>query len=98
MGHTDVEKRWVSRHHMILPVQCRLTGKGESGVGWVRDISSIGASVISNLPLVAGDELTLASPGDGQPDTTITATVRWSQGPLLGVEFKHTPRNSPSLN
>jgi hypothetical protein len=32
-------------------------------------------------------------PNDGRPEMIIAATVRWNQGQLLGVEFKHTPRN-----
>lgn len=87
------EKRWIPRHHMIVPMHCQLSGKDESGAGWVKDYSSIGASVISNLPLTPGDELTLTFPHDGRPEMRITATVRWNQGQLLGVEFKHTPRN-----
>ena len=87
------EKRWIPRHHMVVPIHCQLSGKEESGSGWVIDYSSIGASVISNLPLTPGDELTLTLPHDGRPEMRITATVRWNQGQLLGVEFKHTPRN-----
>jgi hypothetical protein len=87
------EKRWIPRHHMIVPIHCQLSRKDESGSGWVRDYSSIGASVISNLPLTAGDELTLTLPKDGRMELRIAATVRWNQGQLLGVEFKHTPKN-----
>ena len=87
------EKRWIPRHHMIVPLLCQLSRNDESGSGWVRDFSSIGASVISNLPLTAGDELTLSWPKDGHPELKIAATVRWNQGQLLGVEFKYTPRN-----
>ena len=86
------EKRWIPRHQMIVPIHCQLSGKEESGSGWVRDFSSIGASVISNLPLKPGDELTLTLPKDGHPEMTIVATVRWNHGQLLGLEFKHTPR------
>lgn len=87
------EKRWIPRHHMVVPIHCHLIGKDESGSGWVRDFSSIGASVISNLPLMVGDELTLTLPKDGRPEMSISATVRWNQGLLLGIEFKHTPKN-----
>jgi hypothetical protein len=87
------EKRWIPRHHMIVPLHCQLSGKDESGSGWVKDFSSIGASVISNLPLTAGDELTLTLPKDGRPEMRIAATVRWNQGQLLGIEFMHTPRS-----
>jgi PilZ domain len=87
------EKRWIPRHHMIVPIHCELSRNDESGAGWVRDFSSIGASVISNLSLTAGDELTLTLPKDGQPELRIAATVRWIQGQLLGVEFTHTPKN-----
>ena len=86
------EKRWIPRHHMIVPLHCLLSRNEESGSGWVRDFSSIGASVISNLSLNAGDELTLTLPKDGQPELKIAATVRWNQGQLVGVEFKHTAR------
>ena len=86
------EKRWIPRHHMIIPLHCQLSREEDSGSGWVRDFSSIGASVISNLALTPGDELTLTLPGDGRPQMRIAATVRWNQGQLLGVEFKHTPR------
>ena len=87
------EKRWIPRHHMIVPIHCVLSRENESGSGWVRDFSSIGASVISTLPLSDGDELLLTLPKDGQPELTLAATVRWHQGQLLGIEFKHTPRN-----
>ena len=86
------EKRWIPRQQMLVPIHCELAGKDESGSGWVRDFSSIGASVISNLPLMAGDELMLMLPKDGQPELRIAATVRWNHGQLLGVEFKSTPR------
>jgi hypothetical protein len=87
------EKRWIARQHMVVPLHCQLTFKEDSAVGWVRDFSSIGARVISNLRLSAGDELTLTLPADGRPQMRIAATVRWIQGQLLGLEFKHTPRN-----
>lgn len=86
------EKRWLPRHQMVVPIQCQLFGKYESGSGWVRDFSSIGASVISNLVLTPGDELTLTLPKEGQPELRIAATVRWNHGQLLGIEFIHTPR------
>ncbi|HKY72895.1 MAG TPA: PilZ domain-containing protein [Nitrospira sp.] len=86
------EKRWIPRHHMTVPIHCHLVGKDDSGSGWVRDFSSIGASVISNLPLTVGDELTLTLP-NGRPEMRISATVRWNQGLLLGIEFKHTPKS-----
>ena len=87
------EKRWIPRHHMIVPIHCQLSRKEEFGSGWLRDFSSIGASVISNLTLTPGDELTLTLPKDGEPELSIAATVRWNQGQVLGIEFKHTPRN-----
>ncbi|HET8721634.1 MAG TPA: PilZ domain-containing protein [Nitrospira sp.] len=86
------EKRWIPRHHMVVPIHCQLFGKYEAGSGWVKDFSSIGASVISNLPLTPGDELTLTLPTEGQPQLRIAATVRWNQGQLLGIEFTQTPR------
>jgi len=87
------EKRWIPRHQMTVPIHCQLFGKYESGSGWVRDFSSIGASVISNLPLTPGDELTLTLPNEGQPELQIAATVRWNHGRLLGIEFTQTPRS-----
>ncbi len=96
MRHTAAElyeKRWRPRHHTIVPIHCQLSRKDEFGSGWVRDFSSMGASVISNLPLTAGDELTLIWPNDGQPELRIAATVRWNQGQLLGIEFTHPPRH-----
>jgi hypothetical protein len=78
---------------MVVPLHCQLAVNEDSGFGWVRDFSSIGARVICNLHLSAGDELTLTLPADGRPQMKIAATVRWIQGQLLGVEFKHTPRN-----
>ena len=86
------EKRWIPRQHMIVPIHCRLTGREQSGPGWVSDFSSIGAKVISSLPLSAGDELTVVLPKDGSPEMEIAATVRWHQGQLFGIEFKHRPR------
>lgn len=87
------EKRWIPRQHMIVPIHCHLDGLEQSGSGWVRDFSSIGARVICNLPLTTGDELTLVLPKDGSPEMKIAATVRWNQGQLLGLEFKHRPRD-----
>jgi PilZ domain-containing protein len=87
------EKRWIPRQHMVVPLHCQLTGRQQSGSGWVRDFSSIGARVISNLPLTAGDELTVTLPKDGSPEITIAATVRWNQGQLFGLEFKHRSRD-----
>jgi hypothetical protein len=87
------EKRWIPRQHMLVPIHCLLSANHDSGSAWVRDFSSIGARVISNLSLSAGDELTLTLPGEGRPEMRIAATVRWIQGQLLGVEFKHSPRN-----
>jgi len=87
------EKRWSRRRYAILPIHCELSGKEESGMGWLRDFSNTGASLISNLSLMAGDELIFTLPKEGQPDIRIAATVRWKHGPLLGVEFTHTPRN-----
>jgi hypothetical protein len=89
------EKRWIPRQHMLVPIHCVLSVKDGSGSAWVRDFSSIGARVISNFPLSAGDELTLTLPGEGRPEMRIAATVRWIQGQLLGVEFKHSPGNEP---
>ena len=89
------EKRWIPRQHMLVPIHCLLSVHHDSGSAWVRDFSSIGARVISNLQLSAGDELTLTLPGEGRPEMRIAATVRWIQGQLLGVEFKHSPRNEP---
>jgi len=86
------EKRWIPRHHMIVPIHCELSCNDDSGSGWVRDFSSIGASVISNLPLTPGQELTLTLPKEGRPEMKIAATVRWNHGQLLGIEFKHTPK------
>lgn len=89
------EKRWNSRQYMILPVQCQLSRKDKSSVGWVRDLSNIGAGVICNLTLTAGDQLTFTLPKEGGPKMKLAATVRWRQGLLLGVEFKPTSRTSP---
>ena len=93
MGHFADDKRWVSRRHLILPVKCHLSWREEFGVCWVRDFSSIGANLITNIPLLAGDELTLECAEDGLPHMTIAATVRWRQGSLFGVEFKHIPKH-----
>ena len=89
------EKRWSLRQYMILPIQCQLSRKDKSSAGWVRDLSNIGAGVISNLTLTAGDELTFTLPKEGGPEMKLVATVRWRQGLLLGVEFKPTLRTSP---
>jgi len=86
------EKRWIPRQEMVVPLHCQLSVREDSAFGWVRDFSSIGASVISNLPLTPGDELTLTLLTDGQPELQIAATVRWNQGQLLGIEFTQTPR------
>jgi len=86
------EKRWRPRHHTIFPVHCQLSIKEESGIAWLRDFSNIGASLISNLPLTAGDEVTLTWPKKGHSEMTVVATVRWKQGQLIGVEFHHTSK------
>jgi hypothetical protein len=65
----------------------------ESGSGWIREFSSIGASVISNLPLNVGHVVTLTLAKTGHSEMTVAATVRWKQGQLLGVEFKQTPKD-----
>jgi len=56
------EKRWIPRQQMVVPLHCQLSAREDSAFGWVRDFSSIGARVISNLRLSAGDELTLTLP------------------------------------
>jgi hypothetical protein len=89
-GSLDVqhsEKRRIPRHTLQIPIYCKLSRKEESGFGWVRDFSSTGAQVTSSLSLTHGDELTFR-PVVGIPDMEITAAVRWTQGPLLGIEFK----------
>ena len=92
------EKRWSPRQYMILPIQCQLSRKDKSSVGWVRNLSSIGAGVICNLTLTAGDKLTFTLPKEGGPEMKLAATVRWRQGLLLGIEFKPTPRTNPLTN
>ena len=92
------EKRKIARQHMIVPLPCQLSRKDARGFGWVRDFSSTGAKVISSLRLMRGDELTLMFPTAGKPEMTISATVRWSEGPILGVEFKHTEFTKPRLS
>ncbi len=87
------EKRWSPRQHMILPIQCQLSREDDSAVGWVTNLSSTGAGVISNLTLTAGDELTVTLTKESGPDMKIGSRVRWKQGQLLGVEFQHTPWN-----
>jgi hypothetical protein len=82
------EKRSLPRQHLIVPIHCQLFRNGESGFGWVRDFSSSGANVTSNLALTRGDELTLSLPTTGRPEMAIAAMVRWNAGPLCGVEFK----------
>jgi hypothetical protein len=86
------KRRWTLRHHTILPIHCQLSMEKGSGSGWIREFSSIGASVISNLPLAVGDEVTLTLAKKGRLDLTFAATVRWKQGELLGVELKETSR------
>jgi hypothetical protein len=71
-------------------MHCELSWKEQSGVGWLRDYSRIGASVISNLPLTPGEELTVTLTNDGKRERKIAGTVRWNQGQLLGIEFTHT--------
>src|SRR5262245_13402980 len=82
------EKRRIPRQRLIVPLHCKLGRKAESGFGWVRDFSSTGANVMSSLSLTRGDVLTLSLPPAGRPEMEIAATVRWRQGPLLGIEFK----------
>ena len=94
-GSLDVqhsEKRRIPRHHLLIPIYCKLSRKEESDFGWVRDFSRTGAQVTSSLSLTHGDELTLTT---GHPEIEVTAAVRWTQGPLLGIEFKPHPLPSP---
>ena len=94
---TVPEKRWRPRHHTILPIHCQLSMDRDSGSGWIHDVSSIGASMISNLPLDVGDELTLILSNKGDSEMRVGATVRWKQGQLLGVEFKRISEELLSL-
>ena len=87
------ENRRIPRQHLPVPVLCNVFRKQHSTLGWVRDFSRTGANVTSSLPLMPGDELTLSVPAGRRPELKITATVRWAQGPLFGVEFKPTTRN-----
>jgi len=82
------EKRRISRQHLLVPVYCKLSRKEVSGFGWVRDFSNRGAQVTSSLSLTHGDELTLSLPMPEHQEMEITAAVRWTQGPLFGIEFK----------
>lgn len=82
------EKRRIPRQHLTVPIHCKLFREEESGFGWVRDFSSTGANVTSNLSLTSGDELTLSLPTVGHPEMEIAAMVRWNHGPHFGVEFK----------
>jgi hypothetical protein len=90
---TAHEKRWCFRHHTILPIHCQLSMDKGSGSGWIREFSSLGASVISNLPLNVGDEVTLTLDKNGHSEMAIGATVRWKHGQLLGVEFKQASKD-----
>lgn len=90
---TAHEKRWNPRHHTILPIHCQLSMDKESGSGWIREFSIIGASMISNLALAVGDEVTLTLAKKGHSEMTVAATVRWKQGQVLGVEFKQTSKD-----
>jgi PilZ domain len=85
--------RRIPRQHMPVPLLCKVSRNKHSALGWVRDFSRTGANVTSSLPLLPGDELMLSVPAGRRPELTITATVRWTQGPLVGVEFKPTIRN-----
>ena len=87
------EKRWSPRRQTIFPIHCQLSMNEETRIAWLRDFSSTGARVISNLPLMVGDEftLTLTLPQQARSETLV-AKVRWKQGQLLGVEFKYTSR------
>ena len=82
------EKRRIPRHHVLVPIYCKQSRKEESGFGWVRDFSNTGAQVTSSLSLTHGDELTLSLLTTEHPEIEVTAAVRWTQGPLLGIEFK----------
>jgi hypothetical protein len=68
-----------------------------SGSGWIREFSSLGASVISKLALKVGDEVTLTLDKNDHTEMAIAATVRWKHGPLLGMEFKRTSKDLLSL-
>ena len=85
--------RRIPRQHMPVPLLCKVSRNKHSALGWVRDFSRTGANVTSSLPLLPGNELTLSVPVGRRPELTISATVRWTQGPLVGVEFTPTIRN-----
>lgn len=89
------ERRWSPRQYLRLPIHCQLSWHDTSSVGWVKDLSSTGAGVISTLTLTAGDELTVTLRKEAGPEMKLTATVRWKEGLLLGVEFTPTPSTSP---
>lgn len=84
------EKRLLPRHTLLVPIPCQLSRRENSGFGWLRDLSCTGAKVISSLQLMAGDEVILLFPNTTPAELTIAATVRWTQGPFLGVAFKQT--------
>jgi len=90
---TDPEKRWILRHHTILPIYCELSMGNECQTGWIREFSTVGASVITNLRLKVGDDVSITLAKKGQREVMVAATVRWKHGQLIGMEFKQTSKD-----
>ena len=75
-------------------------GTAFEGLGVIRNLSMRGALMESHLCLTTGDRVTLSVTLPNQPDpVAITgATVRWTHGGQVGVEFlKLNPHTSRRL-
>ncbi len=61
-----IERRSGQRFDYQLPVQLRISGEGRSGAGFTQDLSSRGALLLTDFPLLEGTivEMTLTMPSE----------------------------------
>ncbi|RPH80708.1 MAG: PilZ domain-containing protein [Nitrospiraceae bacterium] len=82
-----MNQRKSSRYHVEL--RCTFVGDGYSGKGTVLDLSMEGCRVHSDTSFFKGAyiELFVALLGQIPPLPIELAVIRWSAGPLSGLEF-----------
>ena len=82
-----MKRRKHLRFHVEL--QCSFTGDQYAGKGTVLDLSMEGCRVLSETPLLKGwyVDLRITLLGQIQPLPVELAVIRWSAGPVFGLEF-----------
>lgn len=82
-----MNRRKSSRFHVEL--RCTFAGDQYTGEGTVLDLSMEGCRVRSNTPVLKGAyvELFINLLGQILPLPVELAVIRWSAGPVLGLEF-----------